>query len=196
MEKERQMKKEREEIREKYTETIAKAKREAFEIREKAVQDAKSEAADTLGAAHRESEEIIRRAESCREEAGKEMAESVEKAAVDKACSLVGEVIPEDLKRLVHAKWSKELIDGGFDTLKHMRVPEDVKEAKIKSAFKLSHEEILRVKKEIENILRRKVEIEQEESPGMIAGIVVEVGHVVLDGSLLHRIERLAKDKK
>lgn len=121
------------------------------------------------------------------------MEERIAKGAVEKACELIQNTLPEKFKQDVHSQWTEELIADSLDELRHLHIPEDANEAMITSAFPLNNEQRKNLSKKLKQLLNRDVEIKEKTDPKVIAGIVVSIGDLVLDGSLRNKIKEQAR---
>lgn len=115
---------------------------------------------------------------------------------VEIACELVKEAFSENLLKILHQHLTEELLQGlpGIPQVKGMVVEKSVK---VRSAFALSEAQKEKLKKELAS-LREKgaglpVEIHEEISKDLLAGFVLVVGELVLDGSLKNRFEKNLK---
>ena len=194
--KEEALKREYNELREKYKETIEQAKKEAMGIRDKGQEQAKKEAAEVLDKARMKSEQIIKRAEKSGEQIKKDLDKRILKASMEKATMLIGDVLPDETKKSIHEKWTKNLIKSGFSSLSQMNIPEDVKDIRVITPYTLTPEDISAVKADLVVHLKKDIFIKEEIDETLIAGIVVVVGSVFLDGSLLYKAKKIAEEQK
>jgi len=194
--KEEGLRKEYSNIQKKYDETIGQSKKDAAEIQDKAQKEAKEEGAKIIDSARLESENIVKRAENCAEQIKKEINENIERQAIEKASVLIENILPEDIKLKLHEKWVKELIEKGFEHIKHIDIQENVKEAKIISAYVLQPQESNAIKKEIKNHLKQEINFRDEVDSKIIAGVIIKIGSVILDGSISNKIKKIADERK
>ena len=117
-----------------------------------------------------------------------EIEDRIDKGAINKACEFVQLTLPEKFKQDVHTYWVKELIDNAFEGLKKLDVPKNSKEVKISSAFTLTADQRKGIHKKIKETLKRDMDVKEEIDPAVIAGLVISVGSLVLDGSLRNKI--------
>lgn len=191
IEKEKELRDKQEEGQQKYNELLDKARKEAIEIRARAQTEAKSENERIMEQARAQSEQIIKRAEKCGEEVKKDIDEHIRRHAADKACELIRDILPEEIRKKMHTQCVKELIEKGFTALEHMQIPEESKEAIIVTPYKLSPEETNSILKGIEKYVKHKIIIKEEVNEKIISGIKVSIGSLVLDGSILDRAKRI-----
>ena len=66
-----------------------------------------------------------------------------------------------------------------------------LKRAVIDTAFELSNEQIEEIKTSLENRFNKKIEVEQNINTKLLAGAVVKVDDLVIDGSLREQLRKL-----
>jgi ATP synthase F1 delta subunit len=109
---------------------------------------------------------------------------------------LLQAVLPEDFRKEIHSRWVADVISNGFAELDRLRVPQGLSEVKVVSAFALSGEEEALLKKKLKEKLGSEFELKQEIDESLISGVVVNVGSLILDGSLRFKIEEVARVAK
>ncbi len=173
-------------------ELVAKAREEADKKREQIINEADAEKEKILREARSQGEEIMKQADRSRQRLISELEERISKGAIDKACELIQDTLPEQFKRDVHSQWTEDLIKGGLDQLRHLQIPEDINEAKITSAFPLNDAQRKNLSKQLNQLLGKDIKLKEEGDPKLVAGVVVTMGNLVLDGSLKNRIQEQA----
>ena len=63
----------------------------------------------------------------------------------------------------------------------------------IKSAFPLSDKQQNSLSKKLKEALGKDIEIKEESDPSVVAGLVIILGSLVLDGSLKNKIQEKAR---
>jgi len=173
---------------------VKAAQMEAERIKAEAIQEADAQKEKIISLARSQAEEIIQQADRSRNLLLSEIEERINKAAINKACELIDDVLPSDFKQLVHSRWVADLITSGFDNLgASVHIPEDVVEARISTAFPLSSEEKAAITRKIQEVLGRRLEVVEAVDSSLIAGLVVSLGELVLDGSLKNKIQKKAR---
>jgi len=191
--KEREVNTRLEEARRKSGEMVAKAREEAEKEKEKVTKEAETERDKILKEARASSEGIMQQADKSRKLLLSELDERISKEAAKKASGLIQHALPEQFKRDIHHLWMKELAEDSLKQIERLRIPEEVKEIKITSAFSLREEERKNLSKRLEELLGREVVLKEEVNPDIIAGLVVTMGSLVLDGSLKNKIREQAE---
>ena len=187
-EKEKKINKLLDEAEAKADELINKAEAEAGSQKSQILEEAHKENERIILDAHTHSEEIIKQAERARQQLLSEIEERITKEAAVKACGLIQNTLPEEFRQLVHRHWVEELIEAGFTKPEHLHIPEDATEVKITSAFALDDEQRKKITKKLKDILGRELTIKEQVDPREVAGIVINIGSLVLDGSFKNKI--------
>ena len=191
--KEQDIQKRLEDLKQKTHEILSKAQGEAQKTKETTIKQAETERDDILSKARAKGEEMMKQADKARHILISEIDERIAKEAVSKACELTQYVLPDEFKQIVHTHWLNELIKNGFDQLERLSVAEDVHEINIKSAFDLDEEQRKLLTKKIKEVLSRDITLKETVDSNMVAGVVITLGSLVLDGSFKNKIQEQAK---
>jgi F0F1-type ATP synthase delta subunit len=183
-----------EEAKQKSIQLIKEAQADAEKLRAQVTQETQEEKDRVINQARTQSEEIMQQAEKSRQALLGELEERISKEATTKACELIQNTLPEKFKQEVHTHWLEELIKEGFSQLERLHVPQDVNTVKITSAFALDSEQRQALAKKLKSILGREMSIKEEVDPKVVAGLIISIGSLVLDGSLKNRIQEQAKN--
>jgi len=106
---------------------------------------------------------------------------------------LLQETLPQAFKQEVHLHWVEELIEGGFVQLERLRFPEDIREIKVTSAFSITEEQRKNLSKKLKDVLGYELILKEEIDPKIVAGLIITIGSLVLDGSLRNKIRERTK---
>lgn len=193
MEKEKEAERHLEEAERKGREIVSKSELEAGKLKMEILKHAEAEKENIVSQARQQAEEIVQQAERSRQQLLAELNERIAKEAVNKACELIEETLPEQFKQMAHAQWAEDLIAGEFVELKRLRLPEDVGEVRVASAFALTPAQRKGLLKKLEESLGRSISLKEEVDPKIVAGIVIYIGDLVLDGSLRNKIKEKAR---
>ena len=191
--KEQEIQKRLDDLKQKTNEILSKAQVEAQQFKETTIKQAETERDDILSKARVKGEEMMKQADKARQVLISEIDERIAKEAVSKACELTHCVLPEEFKQIVHTHWLNELIKNGFDQLERLSVAEDIHEINIKSAFDLNEEQRRLLSKKIKEVLSRDIALKETTDPNMVAGVIITIGSLVLDGSFKNKIQEQAK---
>ena len=193
--KEQEINRQLEEVKLKSQSILKEAQDEAEKLKIQIIKEAESERDKIIGQARAQSAEIIQQADKSRQSLLQEVEERIEKEAINKACQLLQDTLPEQFKQNVHTHWVGELIKDGFNSIEQLRIPQDLQEVKITSAFSLSGEQHKILLKKLKDIFGRDITLKEEIDPGVVAGLIISIGSLVLDGSLRNKINHVRNIK-
>ncbi|MCX5702220.1 MAG: F0F1 ATP synthase subunit delta [Candidatus Omnitrophica bacterium] len=191
--KEQEINRQLEEIKQKSQETLATARNEAEEYKAQVLKETQEERDGIIKQARSQSEAIIQQADKSRNLLLLEIEERIDKVSIDKACELIEYTLPEQFKQDVHTHWVEELIESGFAQLQHLRMPEEVREIKITSAFPLTDGQRKNLIKKLKEVLARDITLKEEVDPKIVSGFIIAIGSLILDGSLRNKIQERAR---
>lgn len=175
---------------------IKDALEEAQKTKIQIITEAQTEKENILKAARTKAEEMIQQADKSRQLLLSEINERIEAQAIDKACELIEYSLPQELKLAVHSRWLDELIGGGFNGLENLRIPKDLGEVKVTSAFKLDEKQHKSLSRKLKDVLGRELDIKEDVDSKVVAGVVISLGSTVLDGTLKNKIQERVKSLK
>jgi F0F1-type ATP synthase delta subunit len=174
-------------------EIILQAHEEADKLKKESMGETEKEQDKILKLARAQAETIIQQADKSRQLLLSEISARISKEAVVKACELIQHALPEQFKQEVHSRWINDLIAGGFNQLDNLRMPADVKQVKVAAAFPLSQEQRQVLFQKLADILGPEVKFKEAVDSKLVAGLSIEIGELVLDGSLRNKIQEGAK---
>ena len=190
--KEKEIEKQLEEIKQKSQEILTKAEADGLKQKEQIVRSAQEEKDKVINTAQAKADEIMRQADRAYKALLDQINKKIEEGARDEAVRLLGKALPEELRRDVHNHWVGNLIAGNLQQLDRLRVDGVVAQAGVISAFSLTEEQRRGLSEKIKEKLGRDLEIKEEINPQIIAGLVVNIGSIVFDGSLKSKIQQAA----
>jgi len=187
--KEKKIYKELEDAKTKAREIITSAQNEAEKQKTDIIKQAQLAGEQLIQETRQKGEEMINQAEKTRHQLLSELEERISKDALHKACEIIQDALPEELRRPAHSQWVNDLIKNGFSQIERLHIPADLHEIKIVSAFKLGPEERHALLDKLKSALQRDVTLREEVDPKLVAGLAICIGSLVLDGSLKNRIQ-------
>ena len=176
-----------------YKETLSKAQDEALKLREGLLEQAKQEKEGIIQKAQKEAEGIIEQAEKTRHLLISEIEKRIDHESLKKAAGLVGQVLPEDITLQAHAGLFSEFLNGALNQLDKVAVPEDLSEAKVVSAYELQEGEQKQLIQALQKKVGEKISVVFEINAELVAGVMVILGSIEIDGSLRLRIAEKAR---
>lgn len=172
---------------------VTKGTQEAQETKEKMIKEAQEQKEQILKEANLKGAEIAEKAQRNADFLRKEFERKIDERAKEKVNALVRKVIPKDFLQNVHQQWIDESDKGTFD-LKYLKLPENVKEAIIISAFPLTDQQLSDLKKKLKKRIGTDITVKATVDASLIAGFVITIGSVVVDASLKYKIQKSMQD--
>lgn len=192
--KEADLRRQLDDVRQKAEEIVRKAQEEATQAKAQLMKDAEAQRNKLLQETHTRTEELMQQADKSRQMLLSEIKERISREAVDKACELIQETLPEQFKLKAHEHWIEELMESGFSQFERLKIPEGVHEAKIISAFPLNENQRKNLGKKLQDALNKEMILKEEVNPRVVAGFIIHIDSLVLDGSLKNKIQERARD--
>lgn len=191
--KEEEIKKQLEELKRQAQEILSNAQKDAQAQREQLLKEAREQKDKLLGLAQAKSDEMLKQADGSCQVLLKEMRDKIEERATQRALQLLEASLPDNIRKKIHQLWIDEVISSGLKALDRLRVSEAIQEAEVLTAFALSSEQRDRLSAKITEKLERQIALNEKITPQIIAGLVVNVGSLVFDGSLRFKIQEAAR---
>ncbi len=188
---EEELKKRQAEAEKYYEDMIAKAKDEVDKMRQDADLKLTQERDKIVDEARMASEQIVSKAQKTKELFINDLRRELDEKNVERLRSLVLAIFPRHLQEELHKLWLSDLFNGDLSRLANMRIPGDVTEAKVLTAFALTSEQKSALKKKFKEQLNRDFSFQEEVQNSLIAGVTISIGSLVVDGTLANRIEQI-----
>lgn len=171
---------------------VMKERQEAEEMKRKVLAEAEAAKEKIIEEARQKAKEITEKAQRNSEFLKREIEQRIEARAVQKASELLAHALPETLLQEIHHLMMNESTKGEFE-LKRLNLPEDIHDAKILSAFPLTHQEQADLHERLKKRVNGHVSFQEQVDPGLMAGFVITIGSIVIDASLRNKIQKAAK---
>ncbi len=181
------------EAEQQYREQMARAKVEAEQLIQQARQEAEASKTRLLEDARTESERIVHQGLQSQDALRKEIEQKMESRATERACEIIQEVLPGQLRREIQSHWLDELVGNGLAQLDRVQMAEHVQEARVVSAFPLNKDQRNVLRAWLKEKLGRDIPLNEEVDEQLVAGIVMTIGSLVLDGSLASKVRKVAR---
>ncbi len=181
------------EAEQQYTERMAKVKTEAEQLMTQAKQEAESSRGKLLEEARSESERIVQQGLESRNALRKELEQAMEARAIERACELLRELLPEELRREVQARYLRELIQDSVGQLGQLKTDESLSQAKVACAYPLDAAQRDDLSRWIKERVGRELTLVEEADGQLIAGLMITLGSVVLDASLASKMRQVVR---
>ncbi len=191
--KEDEIKKQFEDAKRQSLEIISNAQKDALAQKENILKAVEEDKNKIIAEAHFKADEIIKQADNARLALLEELEHRISERAVVKAQDLLQKALPDNFRNDVHARWVNDVIKNGFQELDRLRVPQGLSEVKVVCAFSLSDEEKSGLKLKLKEKLGFEVGLLEEVDSSLLCGLVVNIGSLILDGSLKYKIQERAR---
>jgi len=168
---------------------LAKETQAAGEVKEKLIKEAQEQKEQILREARQKGVEIAEKAQRNADFLRNELERKIDECAKEKVQALIQKAIPKEFLQDVHQRW----VDGsdrGVLDLKHLKLPDNTKEATIISAFPLTDQQQGNLTKKLKVRMGTDVALKFKVDPSLIAGFVIAIGSVVVDASLKYKIKK------
>ena len=188
-----ELRKKNEEAEKEYLEKIDHARREAEKIKELARAEAEEFKAKTLNKAEKEAKGIIAQARGAEEAMRSEIAVQMKLENIEIASKLITKVFDVKTMRDNHKILVDELISG-IGKLNPDRIESGISKAEVVSAYSLNSLKL----QSLENVLSKKagyrIHLEQKIDKKIIAGIILKIGNLIIDGSILNKLKEAKEE--
>ena len=191
--KEEEINKKAQELQRSEQDILSRARTEGEKSRNEIIKRAEDERDNMLKTARAHADDIVAQADQSRQQLIGELDDKIAKEAVRKACELIKETLPDSFQKCVHDQWVEDLLEHGFTHIDRLRIPEAENTVTVVSACPLSEMQRSTLNLKIAGSLGRAVQIKEEVDPTLVAGVVISIGSLVLDGSLKTKIYEKAR---
>jgi F0F1-type ATP synthase membrane subunit b/b' len=187
--KEEQLKKELERGRLERVAEVGKGKAEAKAIIEDAKKQINNIKSKLEKEARQQADEIIQRAEQESAKLKQNILAGVEKEALELSAEMVKSTFTSKGKENLQQHLIDEVIHE-VSALSKERFNVNTNKVKVSSAFSLTAAEKDNIKKILSEKMNSSVVLEEDINPELITGLILEIGALVIDGSLKNRLSR------
>ncbi|MFA5099644.1 MAG: F0F1 ATP synthase subunit delta [Candidatus Omnitrophota bacterium] len=194
--KETEVRKQLDDVKRQSQEILSNAQKEVQAQKEALVKEMSEEKAKILAEAHQNADEVIKQADNARLALLAEMNNKIDEKAVVKAVELLSASIPENIRRDLQQVWFEALLNSSYENMDRLNIPAGLNEVKVVSAFALEDSQRRRLKDKLQDKLGFEITLSEEVDQGIIAGLVVSIGSLFLDGSLKFKIEEVARGQQ
>ena len=183
-----ELRKKAERAKAEYEEQLKKAEEDVRQVREKAQKEIEKQQAQVMEGAKIEAEKIIAHARDSKDKIREEIKAELEEKSIDFACDLVKNAFDEKIYKNAH----DELLDGiiqEFERIDKNKISDKVKVAEIISPFPVNKGVKEKIKKLISRKASRQIDLNEKIDKDVVAGAIIKIGDLIIDGSLANRME-------
>ncbi len=172
-----------------YDETVKKSKAEGERLKQQLIDEGLKTKQELLEQARKQSEEIVDRAKAASELIEEDLNLRISEAAKKISLEAIRQIFNDGINEELHAKWVQGLLEGDFDGLSRLNLPDKHPNIEIYSAFPLTSQQKSRISKVLTEKTGRSFEIKEHVDSELIFGIRLVVGSIVLDGSFASKLK-------
>lgn len=173
---------------------IAKGKDEADKFKSQAREEAVKMKDQFLAQAKQEAEAALLEAKQESERLKQEAFLTAKQEAVNMAEEIIKGIFSEKSKQTL----GRELIDDLIEDLRKLdknKLKTDAKKAEVTSAYPISESQKNILKGELSGIAGHEIQLTEKIDEALISGLIINLGGVVLDGSLSSKMRKILHDK-
>ena len=188
--KETQLKEELERAKKERLSEVEKGRQEAGAIIETAKKEAEAIRARLQEQTEEQTGAMLRQGKEAIEKLKAELLSEIEERALTLCHQMIQYVFTQVGKEGLQHQFIEELLEE-LEHIENGRLPRGVDRVKVTSCFPLTEQERKRLTQILSDKIGSLVILEEQSSPVLITGLVVEVGSLVIDGSLRNRLKKI-----
>jgi len=181
-----------EEAKTEYKRTIAQAKEDAQKLIAEAQKEAEELRAKHLQESRKEIDKMVKSTQAKKENMEREVKSDVTRKSLHLSKAIIHQVFTADSLGATHDVMIEEISQqiGDIDL---GQMSEDIKEAEIVTIFPLGKEKMEMLRKKLSSKLKREIELKERIDDSVMAGILIKLGSLILDGSLANKLRIAAE---
>ncbi len=180
-----------------YKEKMAEAEEASRAYNLKSKEEANELKKQVLDKANEEAEQIVRSAFNAKEKMREEIAEEIAEEMRKRAPMLISRIFKEFLSPAVRDMAHKELVRDVMDKIKKadkISFKSKVDKGEIVSARPISDKDKSEIELLIRDNLGYEVPLHGKEDGELVAGVIIKLGTILIDGSLDSRLKQVEKE--
>jgi len=166
---------------------VAKETQTASETREKLIKEAHEQKDQIIQEANQKANEITEKAQRNADFLKKEIDQKIDESAREKVFELINNSIPKEFLEDVQQRWIEESEKTVFN-FKNIKLPDEVKEARIVSAFPLTDKQKEFLTARLKKRIGQGAKITTDVDANLVAGFIIKVGSIEVDASLKNKM--------
>ena len=182
-----------EEAKTEYKRTIAQAKEEAKKLIAEAQKEAEELRAKHLQETRRETDKMLKAAQAKTEGMEREIHSMATRKSIHFSKAIIHQAFTAGCLGATHNVMIEEISQqiGDIDL---GQMSEDIKEVEIVTVFPLGKEKMEMLRQKLSSKLNKEVELTERIDDSVMAGILIKLGNLILDGSLANKL-RIATEQ-
>jgi len=173
---------------------MEKAETDADRLRQKMAEEVEVEKGKFIAEARAQSEAIVAKAEQTKGVITDELRRTVEATMSERLGDCFVAVLPAHARETLHNLWVEDLLNGTLGDLATMRLPDDAKAVRVVSAYPLTAPQKKAFEKKIKDAFGKTFPFEEEVDTVLVGGVFLEIGSLVLDGTIRNRIQKVLRE--
>lgn len=182
-----------EEAKTEYNRTIAQAKEDAQKLIAEAQKEAEELRAKHLQESRKEIDKMAKAAQAKIESMEREIHRMAARKSIHFSKAIIKQVLTAGCLGATHDVMIEE-ISQQIVNINLGQMSEDIKEVEIVTIFPLGKEKMEMLKNKLSSLLKKEIEIKERIDDSVMAGILIKMGSLILDGSLANKL-RIATDQ-
>jgi F-type H+-transporting ATPase subunit b len=179
-----------EESERQYNEQVTRARTEAEQLVAEARQEAEAQRTRRLDEARLESERIVQQGMESRDALRKELEREMDARALERACDLLQEALPNDVRQDLQHHWLNQLLQNGMEGLDRLKAANGASEIKVTTALPLTKEQREKLKARLKEVIKKDVTLDEQTDERLVAGFTITAGSLVFDSSLASKVRQ------
>ena len=178
-------------------EKIAKAEAKLRQEREQLRKEADERREEVLRKAREEGDKIVKQAMNVKDRIRRELENQMDERCVDLGCSLIQNLMTEGDMRWFHDGLVKDVLAAVQNiSADRVRGVDAKSKAVARTPYPLKDDELQSLTRTLSEKAGEEISLKQETDPDVIAGIAIQLGNLIIDGSLAGKLREEAKAKQ
>ena len=190
LEKEVSLNKELERAKQERQLEIEKGREEAKRLREAVKQEVEKSREQMLSGVHQDAKRVLEEATQECERMKRDANRQIDEAAINVALSIIREIFSQNLRQELQRQLVDELIEALGKIGKDKFASAGYRITVI-SSYPLIDSQKETIKNIISQASSRPVELEEKIDPSILSGIIIDLGGVILDGSIKNKLNKI-----
>ncbi len=172
-------------------EIIDKAQGEAERLRQEMILQVEAEKEKMLTDARAQSADIVAKGEKTKDVITQELRRTVEARMSERLADCFVTVLPDHARQVLHDLWVADLLSGALGDFSTMHLSDDAQTVRIVSAYPLSDTQKKALHKKLKDTFEKEFDFREEVDAALLGGVLLEIGSLVLDGSVRNKVQQV-----
>ena len=184
-----------------YEKRMADAEKEMIALKDKMTQEVQQSADEIIAQAKQEKDQIIQQAANTREKMREEIEAKMQTKSLVLSCKIIQDILSHRNQQNMHEGFVEEVLEEleGIDqealtSLKELPANMTERPCHIATPYPLTDAHRKTIKKSLTSKIGHTVTLEEEIDANLIAGIVIKLDNLIIDGSLMTKFNESLKN--